>query len=63
MSEDISRSESRIRDCINIGTFRRLIEHLIRDRRIESRSSRHIITNARRHSTLSDIILQENELS
>ncbi len=63
MSKDISRSESRIRDCINIDTFRRLIEHLIRDRRIESRNSRHTITNARRHSSLSDIFLQEDELS
>ncbi len=63
MSEDISRSESRIRDCINIDTFRRLIERLTRDRHIESRSNRHIITDARRHSSLSDIFLQEDELS
>jgi hypothetical protein len=63
MSRSISQSESRLRLRFDISSFRRLTEYLTGNRRIESRIDENTVADARRRSSLSDILLQEDELS
>jgi predicted transcriptional regulator len=62
MLASISQLESDFRCRVNLDTLRCLVRYLTENERIESRNDRSNVANARRHTSISDVLLQENEL-